>query len=71
MVNEMNIDMRKYIINNFKDDSINDIRISIDKSIASHEEEPLIGLGVFFELLWNNADEETKLLILNNIKRGI
>ena len=67
----MNIDVRKYIINNFKDDSINDIRISIDKSIASHEEEPLIGLGVFFELLWNKADEETKLLILNNIKRGI
>ena len=67
----MNIDMRKYIINNFKEDSINDIRTSIDKTIESHEEEPLIGLGVLFELLWNNSDEETKLLILNNIKRGI
>ena len=67
----MNIDMRNYIIENFKDDSINDIRVSIDKSIKSKEEEPLIGLGVFFELLWNNSDEETKLLILNNIKRGI
>lgn len=67
----MNIDIRKYIIDNFKDDSINDIRSSIDKSIISKEEEPLIGLGVLFELLWNNSDEETKLLILNNIKRGI
>ena len=67
----MNIDMREYIINNFKEDSINDIRSSIDKSITSKEEEPLIGLGVFFELLWNNSDEETKLLILNTIKRGI
>lgn len=67
----MNIDMRKYIIDNFKNDSINDIRTSIDESIISKEEEPLIGLGVFFELLWNNSDEETKLLILNNIKRGI
>lgn len=67
----MNIDMRNYIISNFKDDSINDIRNSIDKVISSKEEEPLIGLGVFFELLWNVSDEETKLLILNSIKRGL
>ena len=66
-----NIDIRKYIVENFKDDSINDIRSSIDKSITSHEDEPLIGLGVFFELLWTVSDEETKLLILNSIKRGL
>ena len=66
-----NIDIRKYIVENFKDDSINDIRSSIDKSITSHEDEPLIGLGVFFELLWNVSDEETKLLILNSLKRGL
>ena len=66
-----NIDIRKYIVENFKDDSINDIRSSIDRSITSHEDEPLIGLGVFFELLWNVSDEETKLLILNSIKRGL
>lgn len=66
-----NIDIRKYIIENFKDDSINDIRKSIDKSISLHEDETLIGLGVFFELLWNASDEETKLLILNSIKGKI
>lgn len=66
-----NIDIRKYIIDNFKDDSINDIRLSIDKSIESKEEEILIGLGVLFELLWNNSKEEEKLLILDNIKKGI
>ena len=66
-----NIDIRKYIVENFKDDSINDIRSSIDKPINLHEDEPLIGLGVFFELLWNVSDEETKLLILNSIKRGL
>lgn len=66
-----NIDIRKYIIDNFKDDSINDIRLSIDKSIESKEEETLIGLGVLFELLWNNSKEEEKLLILDNIKKEI
>jgi len=71
MVNKMDIDMRKYIIDNFKEDSIDDIRTSIDKSIESKDEEPLIGLGVLFELLWNNSDEETRLLILNNIKKSL
>lgn len=71
MVNKMQIDMRQYIIDNFKDDGINDIRTSIEKSIESKDEEPLIGFGVFFELLWNNSDEDTKMLILNNIKKSI
>ena len=67
----MNIDMRKYIIQNFKDDTTEDIRTSIDKSIESKEEEPLIGLGVLFELMWNNSSEEEKNTILENIKRGL
>jgi len=67
----MNIDIRKYIIENFKENSIEEIRTSIDKSIESKDEEPLLGLGVFFEILWNNSNEETKELILNNIKKGI
>jgi len=67
----MNIDMRKYIIDNFKGDSIEEIRNSIDTSIESKEEEPLIGLGVLFELLWNNSDNDTQEQILNNIKRGL
>lgn len=67
----MNIDMRKYIIENFKDNTTEEIRTSIDASIKSKEEEPLIGLGVFFELLWNNSTEEEKNNILNNIKKSI
>lgn len=63
--------MRKYIINNFKDDTIEDIKKSIDDSISSKEEEPLIGLGVLFELSWNNSTEEEKQTILINIKKGL
>ena len=55
-----NIDIRKYIISNFKDSSIDDIKNSIEDSISSHEDDPLIGLGVLFELLWNNSNEEEK-----------
>ena len=63
--------MRKYIINNFKDDDVSDIKDSIDSSIASMEEEPLIGLGVLFELAWKNANSDEQLQILKLIKLGL
>ena len=66
-----NIDIRKYIINNFKEDSIEDIEKSISTSIESKSEDPLIGLGVLFELMWNNSSNDIKNTILNNIKKGL
>lgn len=66
-----NIDVRKYIINNFKEDSVEDIEKSITTSIDSKSEDPLIGLGVLFELMWNNSTNETKDTILTNIKKGL
>ncbi len=66
-----NIDVRKFIINNFKDDTVDDIKKSIDSSIESREDDPLIGLGVLFEVMWNNSDNDTKDIILANIKKGL
>lgn len=66
-----NIDVRKYIINNFKEDSIEDIEKSIKNSIESRSEDPLIGLGVLFELMWNNSSNDIKDTILSNIKKGL
>ena len=59
-----NIDVRKYIIANFKDDSEEEIKKSIEESISSHEEDPLIGLGVLFELQWLNSSITEKETIL-------
>jgi len=66
-----NIDVRKYIINNFKNDGIDEIEISIRESIESKEDDPLIGLGVLFELMWNNSDNTLRNTILTNIKKGL
>lgn len=66
-----NIDVRKYIINNFKDDTVEDIKKSIDSSIESKEEDPLIGLGVLFEVMWNHSSNDVKDTILSNIKKGL
>ena len=67
----MDIDIRKSIINNFKDSKTSDIRESIETSIKDKEEIVLPGMGVFFEILWNNSDEDKKEYILNTLKQGI
>ena len=66
-----NIDVRKYIINNFKEDSIEDIETSINTSIESKSDDPLIGLGVLFEVMWNNSTNDQKNSILTTIKKGL
>ena len=66
-----NIDIREYIINNFKGDSVKEIEESINMSIESKSEDPLIGLGVLFELMWKNIDNNTKNSIIKNIRKGL
>ena len=69
-----NIDIRQYIIENFKDDNEEKIRDSIETTIKFKDEDALIGLGVLFELLWENLDDDEKdkniSLIRNSIKRN-
>jgi len=65
------MEIRDYIINNFKGDTKENIKLSIEESITSMEDEPLIGLGVMFELLWKNSSENEKETILDNIKKSL
>ncbi len=65
----MNISIRNHVINNFKECSISEIEQSITSSIGDKEELTLPGLGVFFEVLWENSDDtarEKYLKILND-----
>lgn len=66
-----NIDIRKYIIDNFKEDNEEKIKDSIETTIKYKDEDALIGLGVLFELLWNNLTEEEKQQNLTTIKETI
>ena len=67
----MNIDIRKSIKDNFKDSDISEIKASIESSIADGEEITLPGLGVFFEIMWKNCDDELKTVLLENIRKGL
>ena len=66
----MNNDITKYIYNNFKGISIEEIRKSIEDSINQKDEIVLPGLGVLFIVLWNNSNEEIRNKILNNLSEG-
>ena len=66
-----NIDIRKYIIDNFKDDNELKIKDSIETTIEFRDEDALIGLGVLFELLWNNSNNEERDHYINLIMQGI
>ena len=68
----MNIDIRKSIINNFKASNIDEIKKSIEDSISEKDEITLPGLGVFFEILWENTNDKDNILntIYKNIKEN-
>ena len=66
-----NIDIRRYIIENFKDDNEEKIRDSIETTIKFRDEDALIGLGVLFEMIWNKASDEEKNNYLKLIRESI
>lgn len=67
----MNTDIRSYIKENFKKSDQKEIRKSIESSIKEKDEVTLPGLGVFFEIMWQNVDENMKEKILDAIKSSI
>lgn len=67
----MNIDIRSHIVNNFKGVKEDEIKASINASVEEKDEITLPGLGVFFELLWENSDENSKEYIINTLNQAL
>lgn len=67
----MNIDIRKYIIDNFKEANLDDIEKSIEESIEKKEEITLPGLGALMEILWKQSTKEDKNKMLQVIRKGL
>ena len=67
----MDIDIRKSIIENFNGASIDEIKASISSSIDEGDEVTLPGLGVFFEILWNNSSDDEKEFILTKLESSL
>lgn len=59
------MDIREYIVHNFKGASEDELVDSIIASIDSKDEVVLPGLGVLFETLWINSSQDLKQNITN------
>lgn len=67
----MDINIRHHIINNFKGDDFSTLRNAIEEAIKEKDEATLPGLGVFFELIWENADQELKNELIEIIRKRV
>lgn len=67
----MDMNIREHIINNFKGDDYDTLKKAIDESVASQDEVTLPGLGVFLEIIWENADQELKNQLIEIIRKRV
>jgi small acid-soluble spore protein I (minor) len=67
----MDTDIRKYIQDNLKDCTEADIRETILASVNSKDEVVLPGLGVLFEMAWDNCENEIKENIVKTLFKVI
>ena len=67
----ISVPKRHHIINNFKNASKKEIKQAILASSNDLDEITLPGLGVFFNLLWEQSNEEEKEKILNKLKDSL
>lgn len=67
----MDVDIRKAIYANCSGNSEEELQDTIADAIQSGEDKTLPGLGVLFEVMWNEADENDRQSILDNLASGM
>lgn len=67
----MDINIRQHIINNFEGDDYETLYKAINESVSTYDEYVLPGLGVFFELIWEESDEELKKELIEIIRKRV
>ena len=63
------MNIREHIISNFKNSTIEELKESIIDALNNKDEITLPGLGVLFEILWENFKD--KDILLKAIKKGL
>ena len=67
----MNINIREQIINNFEGDDYETLYNAIEESVSTYDENVLPGLGVFFEIIWENSDKRLKNRLIEIIRKRV
>ncbi|HHU56121.1 MAG TPA: small acid-soluble spore protein SspI [Acholeplasmataceae bacterium] len=67
----MDINIRKYVLQNLNNANFDVVRNTIEDAISIQEEKVLPGLGVMFEVLWQRSDPNMKNTIINHIVEAV
>ncbi|MDY0396920.1 small acid-soluble spore protein SspI [Virgibacillus halophilus] len=67
----MDLNLRKAIIANISDNDKQQLEATIVDAIQNGEEKMLPGLGVLFELIWQQAQQDEKQEMLTALKQGV
>lgn len=70
-VRKMNLNLRNAIVHNVSGNSQDQLKDTIVDAIQSGEEKMLPGLGVLFEIIWNNSSDEEKKEMLQTLEQGL
>lgn len=67
----MDLDLRKAILHNIKDNSKEDLEATIVDAIQLGEEKTLPGLGFLFELIWQQSDEASRTEMVKKLAEAV
>lgn len=67
----MDLNLRKAIVSNVASNDSSELEETIVDAIQNGEEKMLPGLGVLFELIWQQSNEEDKQAMLDALEKGV
>ncbi|MFB4165841.1 small acid-soluble spore protein SspI [Alteribacillus sp. JSM 102045] len=67
----MSFNLRAAILENVSGHNEEQVEATIQDAVQRGEEKMLPGLGVLFEVFWNQADEQEKERVISQIAEGL
>lgn len=67
----MNLNLRNAIIHNVSGNTQDQLEDTIVDAIQNGEEKMLPGLGVLFEVIWQNSSEQERQEMINTLEAGL
>ncbi len=67
----MDLNLRNAILSNIASNNQEQLEATIVDAIQDGEEKMLPGLGVIFELIWNQSNEEDKQEMIDALEQGV
>lgn len=67
----MDLNLREAILSNIATNDESQLEATIVDAIQNWEEKMLPGLGVLFELIWNQSSEQEKQEMIHALEKGV